>query len=237
MSTRSSKRDRARREIERGWGDTPVVDAKDNVRIFITPEDLNGAITNHPAQCVLARACQRMFGTDKVLFFKRTAFVGLPDELGIERVERFMLGETVREVIRTFDRGEPIIPHAGVMLLAPSPSEKLEAKVRQNHTPAARRRARQRQQRRTERARAERATRAALEGEDAALEGEDAALEPETPCCGPREPRSEYSPFRDEPILVDLKARSGSGVVNWLRKRAGRGRPSAAATGSQPRMK
>jgi hypothetical protein len=224
MSHRTSRQDRARQEIERAWGDVPVVDAKAPLRVLITQEDLDGAIADDPALCLFARACMRTFHSRKVLFFREVAFVELPDELGHLRVERFIMGQAMRDVIASFDRGEPIIPEAGFTLGPPSRSDTLEAKRRQNRK--ARAKSRERQRRRTERNRAERERRAAGLGDDA---GPESDAPSEAPV------RSKFAPFREDPVLVDARTRDGTGVVNWLRKRAGKRRRSAAALGSESR--
>lgn len=120
--TRKNGHDKAAQEIRRLWGDAEVVDAANDLRIFIQPCDLDGATKKDPAHCVFARACCRQFGTTKVLFFRSVAYVGLKTERGTERVERFRMSESMRSLVEAFDRGEPTIPEAGFLLKCPVPS-------------------------------------------------------------------------------------------------------------------
>ena len=114
--------------ITRLWGGTPVRDATTDLRVIIKPCDIKGAVQKDPENCVFAKACRRSFGTKKVLFLRRVAYVELPDENGGSKVERFSMTESVHNLIRDFDSGNPIIPHGGFLLTAPSPSHTLDQK-------------------------------------------------------------------------------------------------------------
>lgn len=118
--------DAAGREIQRKWGDTPVVDATEPLRVIVQPEDAAGAKQKDPARCGFARACQRLFGATKVQFHRTVAFVELPDEDGNRRVERFMMGERMRDVIAAFDKGEGFPMEGGFVLRPPQPGRKIE---------------------------------------------------------------------------------------------------------------
>lgn len=87
-----------------------------------------GAKRKDPGHCVLARACQRTFGSTKVLFFKSVAYVELPDKKGNARVERFTMGPGMRKLVEDFDRGKGIVPKAGFILKAPSVIRQFETK-------------------------------------------------------------------------------------------------------------
>jgi hypothetical protein len=128
--------------IRRTWGDVPVVDAAKELRVFIAPEDLEGASPKDPAYCVFARACRRTFHATKVLFFRSVAYVELPDQQGRRRVERFIMGDSMRGLIESFDRGEGVIPEGGFVLKVPRPSRTLEvaSRARAGRKAAARRR-------------------------------------------------------------------------------------------------
>jgi hypothetical protein len=127
MKTKSKKSirtkgDLASREIQRIWGDVPVVDAKKDLRVVVQPCDVGDAKVKDPGHCVFARACKRSFGSTKVLFFRRVAYVELPCSDGTKRVERFLLTHAMRKLIATFDRGLPVLPEGGFELKAPPPS-------------------------------------------------------------------------------------------------------------------
>lgn len=120
-------KDLAGKEIKRLWGDAPVTDATADLRVFIKPEDVEGAVRQDPSCCVFARACKRLFGSTKVLFFRSVAYVELHTESGDVRVERFMMPETMRHLVETFDRGEGVIPQGGFLLKKPRKSETLDS--------------------------------------------------------------------------------------------------------------
>lgn len=113
------------RELARLWGNTPVVDAQSDARLVILQEDIDHATPANPGCCILAQACKRTFAAQKVLFFRSAAYVQLPDAVGNTNIERFRITNEVREVIEAFDRGQKVVPKAGLLLKAPSPSQTL----------------------------------------------------------------------------------------------------------------
>lgn len=125
MKTRTTQRDQATRDIERLWGNIPVVDATSDLRIFIKQCDIAKATRQDPEYCVLAQACSRLFGSSKVLFYRCVAYVELPDSNGVRKVERFIMKGDARSIVENFDSGKDVIPDAGFLLRAPKPSEKL----------------------------------------------------------------------------------------------------------------
>jgi predicted GIY-YIG superfamily endonuclease len=131
---RLKKTDVIHDEISRLWGDVPVVDATKPLRVFIQPIDLKKATKKEPGQCVFAQACKRQFAATKVLFWRRVAYIELPDSTGKKRVERFRLSESMRNLIEQFDKGNPIIPEAGFELKVLHYSETFEGR----HVKAAR---------------------------------------------------------------------------------------------------
>ncbi len=124
--------DKALVEIQRLWGDAPVVDATKDLRVFILPDDAEGAVRRDPGCCVFARACQRSFGSTKVLFFRSVAYVELPDDEGNVRVERFNMTPKMRSLVEAFDRGEGIVPRAGFLLKRPSKAKRLDVERDRN---------------------------------------------------------------------------------------------------------
>lgn len=121
----------AAEHIERLWGDVPVVDAKNDLRVIVQPCDVELATAKDPGCCVFAQACKRAFGATKVLFFRSVAYVELPTEEGERQVERFYLSNAMCELIKTFDKGNPVLPEGGFLLKAPTPSKTLGSKWRQ----------------------------------------------------------------------------------------------------------
>jgi hypothetical protein len=121
-----SKNARMKAEINRIWGDTPVVDAENDLRVIIQPCDVAKATPKDPSCCVFAQACKRAMGSKKVLFLRTVAYVELPNESGDIRVERFFLPPEMKSLIADFDKGKEVLPKAGFMMIAPKPSQKLD---------------------------------------------------------------------------------------------------------------
>lgn len=103
---------------KRMWGDTPVVDATQDLRIVLQPCDLEGAKTKDEQQCVFAKACRRSFGASKAMIWKSVAYVEMPMANGNKRVERYLLSKDVRKKIETFDRHGTMLPAGGFTLKA-----------------------------------------------------------------------------------------------------------------------
>jgi hypothetical protein len=122
----SQKSIKSYEEIKRIWGDVEVVDAKNDLRVFIQQEDVNSATQKDPGCCVFAQACKRQFSATKVLFWKTVAYVELPGKDGRPRVERFFLSSEMRELIENFDKGKPIASMAGFELKKPCLSKTFE---------------------------------------------------------------------------------------------------------------
>lgn len=187
--------DKAAREINRLWGDVPVVDATNDLRVFMCEDDIKGAMQKDPAHCVFARACQRSFGSSKVLFFRSVAYVELPKEDGSIRVERFQMGDSMRSMIEAFDRGEKIIPQAGFLLKAPRPSDRLDAVAAHSKSCRKRKKAR-------------------LLGEKVEDSDESAErIQKEEEGIGRGKGR-----YRDKPLVIDLAVRNGTGSVHFTSK-------------------
>jgi hypothetical protein len=175
------------REIRRLWGKTEVVDALEPLRVIVEPCDVASAARTDPAHCVFANACRRLFRSSKVLFWRTVAYVELPDENGKKRVERFVMGETMRQVIASFDRGEGVLPEAGFILRPPTSRETLERKREKGARSEARMKAR---------------------GEKRAR-GRHGRVQGKTSGSG--------EVFRDDPIAVETEVRSGSGRVRFAK--------------------
>jgi hypothetical protein len=232
-ATRQNMGDTAGLEIIRTWGDVPVVDAKKDLRVFMTPEDLKGARIKDPSACVFARACRRMFHATKVLIFRTVAYVELPNEDGSRRVERFVVGPAMRDLIEAFDRGEGVIPSAGFTLRAPPKSETLEGLRKEAHRQLQRQRkdtrpkliGRARQVKVAASAPITPASKAAASGGAAprasvpTSPASRAAVPSSPPFKGVGPPPNGLGQgrgkYRDDPLYVNLELRSGSGAVHF----------------------
>lgn len=119
-------------EIKRHWGQIEVVDAANNLRVFIQPEDVKSATAKDPGCCVFAQACKRQFAATKVLFWRSVAYVELPGPDGKRRVERFQLSSKMRALIENFDRGQPVETCAGFELRRPNAAQTLDGQAARN---------------------------------------------------------------------------------------------------------
>ncbi len=166
--------------IRRTWGDVDVVDADKDLRVFIAPEDVKAATKKDPGYCVFAQACRRLFHTTKVLFFRQVAYIEMPNESGVRRVERFVMGKSMRNLIESFDQGKGVIPEGGFLLRAPTPAHRLDIKAARGRAADVRRK---------------------LEGRTHRSVGQRGKVK-----------------YADEPIVVDLSVRNGTGAVHFTRR-------------------
>ena len=114
---------------KRYWDDMTVVEAKNQLRIFVTSEDCDGAVQKDWGHCVFARACERQFGSRRVAFFRTVAYVELPQPGGNHVVERFSINKETSKQIEAFDK-HGILPEGGFILDVPPLSFKLDEKKR-----------------------------------------------------------------------------------------------------------
>lgn len=89
-------------ELLRLFNDLPVVDAKMSLRFYANAADVSGAVRRGPENCVLARACRRLFSGKNVLFWRSVAYVECEHD-GERRVERFKLSLSARRDIAILD--------------------------------------------------------------------------------------------------------------------------------------
>jgi hypothetical protein len=89
--------------LERFFAGMKVVEATAPLRVFANENDKRIAFRGDPKSCVLARACERLFGSSAVLIFKTIAYVDLPDSNGIRQVNRFYVNNNVRDQIIRYD--------------------------------------------------------------------------------------------------------------------------------------
>ena len=127
--TSASRNTKSYEHIRRHWGDIEVVDAANDLRVFVQPQDVASATTKDPGCCVFAQACKRQFAATKVMFWKSVAYVELPGPDGTRRVERFTMSPDMRNLVENFDQGKSVIPDAGFLLKAPRPSYTLDDKL------------------------------------------------------------------------------------------------------------
>ena len=74
--SKSKRRTEADEEtLRRFFGDLPVVDADESLRIITNADDIRTAVRKDPRRCVFAQACRRLFGATTVLIFRSVACV------------------------------------------------------------------------------------------------------------------------------------------------------------------
>jgi hypothetical protein len=238
MSSRKDKRDVLGEAIHRAWGDTPVRDGKVDMRVRLMPEDFLDAVRNDPAHCLFALAWKRQWGTDKALFFHQYAYCEVLDEEGNHWIERFIIGQTMRDIIAAFDNGDPVNPDGCFTLRAPTPSKRLGPKGGKK---GGKKGGRDRGHRRRD----DEDLLPGLGDDEGPIDGDDEGPidggeevdEDEIPPEGKRPRRPGSCRLPREPLLVDAAERSGQGKVNWFGKRSSRARPSAAGPDRRPSAK
>lgn len=117
--------------LGRFFGELPVRDAAHELRIFPTDADKDKADRNDPANCVFAKACNRLFQSFAVVFFGSIAYVDLPDHTGKRFIERFEIPKVTRNSISAFDEAGAFDP-GGYLIVPPAPSKRLDYINRQN---------------------------------------------------------------------------------------------------------
>lgn len=130
-------------EVRRtAFGGLPIVDAEADFSLIVRTQDVNAAKGSEKdaTNCILAKACAQQVGASIVAFFRRTAYLELPDAEGNRRVVRYMLDGDAAAIIAAFDRGKSVRGEVMVTLKAPRKNETLDS-VRERSARAHARRA------------------------------------------------------------------------------------------------
>lgn len=114
-----------RLKIKRTYNGMPVMDAKANLTIVVIADDVKGATRKDPSCCAFAQACKRLFKGSAV-FYKKIAYIELPDEDGTRYVHRYKLTQSAMDMIAEYDRTGKFPAGVGVNLLKPAKSSTLE---------------------------------------------------------------------------------------------------------------
>lgn len=120
------------RRIKRSYNGMPVKDAKANLTVVLVKEDLKGATRKDPSCCVFAQACKRLF-KGAAIFYKKVAYIELPDEDGTRYIHRYKLTSAAMEFIAEYDRTGKFPIGVGVNLLRPPKSCTLDTMRRYHH--------------------------------------------------------------------------------------------------------
>ena len=91
--------------IQREWDGKEVVDAKEDLRLFISKEDIESATRKDASCCALANCCKRSIGSEGVFFYKTIAYVHIPTS---NQVQRFFLSGPAMKLVEAFDKGKAI---------------------------------------------------------------------------------------------------------------------------------
>lgn len=118
--------------LRRFWEGVPVQDADADLMLFVSEEDAADAVPGDPEKCAVAKACQRMFGSRKVLFWKTCGYVEFPDlesdDPSVKRVYRYAVPTRTRQMIEDLDQRGVRSP-GGYLLKAPTMSQRLDYKA------------------------------------------------------------------------------------------------------------
>lgn len=125
--TRKTPKERSLERLvsERYFDGLPVIDATENLRIFVDAADISKAERLNPNNCIFARACKRLYGSRAIVFLRTKAYVDLPDANGVRQINRFVIPRHTQAKIIKFDQtGQGA--EGGFLLNAPPPSQTME---------------------------------------------------------------------------------------------------------------
>lgn len=113
----------------RTFNGIPIVDAKADFTLMVRTSSVKAAEGQEKdaANCILAKACREQVGASIVAFFRRVAYLELPDSRGRKRVVRYKLDDDAAAIVAAFDRGKSVRGEVMVTLKAPRKSESLDA--------------------------------------------------------------------------------------------------------------
>jgi len=103
----------------------PVVDAKKNITLVISPEQVQRANVKKPDSCAIAQSCLALKGVKEARIHLSRAYIRTNDH----NWQRFVVPAAARSEIVAFDRGGKFSP-GEYTLSAPPPSYKLGADAR-----------------------------------------------------------------------------------------------------------
>lgn len=113
--------------FERTYQGLRVREAKHDIILRVTDDDVAAAKRRDPENCALAQCAKRMFHVPRAIFFRQICYVQLPEEKTGEQVlYRFLVSSKARRDIVKFDLTGEVAP-GGYHLLAPRASNTLNA--------------------------------------------------------------------------------------------------------------
>jgi hypothetical protein len=111
--------------LHREYSGMRVIEATFDLLVKPTAQDLKKAVKKDPLNCALSKCCRRLYGTDKVVFYKTVAYVELPDENGIHQIYRFTLSVGTVKIVSHFDKTGEFPLGATLVLKAPRRTSRL----------------------------------------------------------------------------------------------------------------
>ena len=118
--------------VQRYLGKLPMVDAKSDIRLYVEECDCVIADRKSPSTCVLAQSARRLLGCDRVLVWRRRAYLDLPQENGTRAIERFSLSKAATDMLSNFDKGDKPTFGQLIVLKAPCKSQTLDDRLAKN---------------------------------------------------------------------------------------------------------
>jgi hypothetical protein len=109
--------------IQRLFNGLPVVHPKKEMVIHVIAADIKSAKRGDPLNCVFAKACERLFGSHNVAFWRNYAYVERDG-----KIERFVLPQATRDSVMMWDKAGKAEP-GGYLLRPPPPSATLDQKL------------------------------------------------------------------------------------------------------------
>jgi len=151
MPTKKKKRSRARaisaepapRNIRRKFPEvTKIIDADGPIQVRVTPADCDGATTQDPNHCALARAAMREYRADAAIIGMSTSYLIFSKK---KLAVRYQTSQAVQRELVSFDRHHDFEP--GSYIMQPKrPSRRFGADAYTRHDPRPRHDAEQRGQ-------------------------------------------------------------------------------------------
>lgn len=102
--------------IKREWNGKDVVDSTQDLRLFISKEDIESATRKDASCCALANCCKRSIGSEGVFFYKTIAYVHIPTS---NEIQRFFLSSPAMKLVEAFDKGKVISAQEVVLRKVP----------------------------------------------------------------------------------------------------------------------
>lgn len=112
--------------------DVEIVDAKAPISLVPLAIDLEGADPKTPNNCFLVHTARRMFGAKAAVFWKKSAYIDMPDGRGKRVVRRWISSKSITDTVAKIDRGETWIEGSHITLFAPTYNNRRDVRRRKH---------------------------------------------------------------------------------------------------------